>query len=94
MSRLFEFMRYSALAAALAATPAFAQSTSDPNNPATPGTSGYAGDMNNREPYRDTGREHNFGWIGLLGLAGLGGLMSRRPDTHRPYTDTRNTPRV
>jgi MYXO-CTERM domain-containing protein len=92
MSRLFEFMRYSALAAALAAAPGFAQTTSDPNNPATPGTRGYPGDTN-REPYRDTGREHSFGWIGLLGLAGLGGLASRRRDTYRPTTDPRNTPR-
>src|SRR5215467_14047262 len=106
MIRFFEFIRLTALATALASASVFAQSMPDPNNPATTpggtpvnpydrGTGGSPGDMNNREPYRDNGRDHSFGWIGLLGLAGLGGLMTRRrPDSRTPYTDTRNTPQA
>ena len=42
---------------------------------------------------RDTGRDRDWGWIGLLGLAGLAGLTRNRRTTDnvgtRPATATR-----
>lgn len=68
MFNFAEVTRNGLLAAALVATPLFAQ-TADPNRPSDFSTTSRAAD------HRDDG--FDMGWLGLLGLAGLAGLRRK-----------------
>jgi hypothetical protein len=96
MKRFRESVRYGALTLALAATPAFAQTTPQPGTAPDTTMSDRAGTGNENPnyPMHDTGSRHSFGWLGLLGLVGLGGLMrGGRTDDRYTRTDDRPTMR-
>jgi MYXO-CTERM domain-containing protein len=73
-----------------ASQPGAADTHATSPQPGDTGTGMTGGQAGQRNMYtdQDTGRDYDFGWIGLLGLAGLTGLLRRNN-----RTEDRITPR-